>query len=143
MPEIAQQPMECITTSVTMSSMPPTKATFGKSTHQVNTIYTIISFQFSYCYSSAPVPLIASDPSVAPCSSSPLSISHYPDLTLCPICQCALCLLTSYMTLSAACLFIRQHFSTNHCLAGKAADLANKQSFVRPLCRPHTCSAKS
>lgn len=44
--------------------------------------------------------------SVPPCISSLLSLPDYPDLTCCPICQCALWLLKRSLILSAACLSV-------------------------------------
>lgn len=58
-------------------------------------------------FNSTPIHLFRSL-SVAPCSSSLLSLPDYPDLTCCPICQCALWLLKRSLTLSAACLSVCQ-----------------------------------
>lgn len=145
MPETAQQPMECTTTFVTTLSTPPTKGIWGKHMHIVQSaqlfsqafFFFIVFSLIWYCSpcipSTALVPLFMCCPHYATLSLTTLTWPTVPSVSI---------LSTLYVTLSAACLSICQHLSTNHCPVGKVPDLTNKQSFVRPA-KPHSLSAKS
>lgn len=131
--ETAQRLMECTTTSVTTSSTPPTKATLGNAhchTSLVSfcsTLLMLVRPHLSICrsmYLITPLPLWLPrlDP-LSHLSVCALSLNSVSDT----ICRLSLC----------------QRLSTYHWPVGEAADLANKQSFVRPAQRSLTCSAKS
>ncbi len=138
--ETAQQLMECTTTSVTTSSTPPTKATWGKNkrahTHtllynylpkscflmlsDVSFCSTLLMFLWLYLLLS---------PSVAPSHHPSPSLTTLTLPTVPAVSVCALSL--NAVSDTICCLSICQCLCANHCPAGEAVDLANKQSFVR------------
>lgn len=105
-------------------------------------------------------------PPFALCCFLLLHVAHVPSTTLVPIPICcsvylftplhlllpwldplshlSMCPLSlNIISDSVCCLSVCQHLNTDRCPAGEAADLANKQSFVRPAQCVRSLSAKS
>lgn len=144
----AQRPMECTTTSVTTSSMLPTKATWGNKAHRHTYTHAHLNYLLQRCsllFNFTPVPPptlvpLPICPSMYLITTLPLRLPWLDPLSHLSV--CALSLKAVSDTLLPVCLSVSV-LAPIISPVSEAVDPANKHTFIRPAQRRLTFSAKS